>query len=61
MKSIDMEEGIVANLNQLKHLKVDKHGNEYIVSLIDLTGYEIVRGFGTNAVEALNDMHSNLI
>ncbi len=61
MKNIDTEEEMVTSLKQLKHLKVDKQGNEYIVSLIDLTGYEIIRGFGTNAVDALNDMHSNLI
>lgn len=45
----------------LKHLKFEENHGTYVVSLIDATGYEIIRGFGTTAVEALNDLHHNLL
>ena len=49
------------DIKQLKHLQVDYNSNEYIVSLVDSQGYEIVRGYGSTAVEAINDLHSGLL
>ncbi|WP_299526637.1 hypothetical protein [uncultured Lutibacter sp.] len=54
-------EGIINNSNLLKHLKFELINKEHVVSLIDSDGYEIVRGYGNTAIEALNDMHSNLL
>ena len=45
----------------LKYLKFSKRKKEYIVALVDDGGYEIIRGYGETAIEALNDMHNNLI
>lgn len=44
-----------------EYLKFDKKGNEYAVTLIDKANYEIVRGFGKSIIEAINDLHSNLV
>jgi hypothetical protein len=48
-------------VHHMKHLKFEKKEDEYIVTLVDVTGYEILRGYGDDFVEALNDMHSNLL
>ncbi len=47
-------------LGDLKHLKFEQFDNLHIVSLVDLSGYEIIRGYGTTMVEAMNDLHSTL-
>ena len=49
------------DLNQLKFLKVEKRKNEYVVTLVDGTGYEILKGYGITSIEAINDLHSNLV
>jgi hypothetical protein len=49
------------DLNQLKFLKVEKRKNEYIATLVDGTGYEILKGYGITSIEAINDLHSNLV
>jgi hypothetical protein len=51
----------VENINQLKHLKFEKIKDKHIAILIDSTAHEIVRGYGDNQLEAINDLHSNLI
>ncbi|MEW7280289.1 hypothetical protein ABW636_16990 [Aquimarina sp. 2201CG1-2-11] len=48
-------------IEQLRHLSFVRITDEYIVSLIDVDGNEIIRGYGKTAIEALNDMHSNLL
>lgn len=53
--------GICNNTNQLKHLKFEKMNNEHIVTLIDSTGYEIIKGYGDTPIEAINDLHSCLL
>ena len=45
----------------LKHLKFQKSEKEYIVTLIDDRGYEILKGYGKSTIEAINDLHHNLI
>jgi len=52
---------MVIKFTELKNLKVEINNKEYCVSLIDKAGYEIVRGYGETVVEAINDLHSNLI
>lgn len=48
-------------LKELKYLKFQELNNRYMVSLIDEKGYNILYGYGTSKVEALNDLHNNLI
>jgi len=48
-------------INQLKHLKFEEHQNEYMVTLIDLKGFEIVKGYGSTSIDALNDLHHQLL
>ena len=43
------------------HLKFDRNENEYVVTLIDQKGYEILKGYGRSTIEAINDMHNKLI
>ncbi|MFK7772492.1 MAG: hypothetical protein AB8F94_10140 [Saprospiraceae bacterium] len=52
---------IKIGIHHMKHLKFEKQDDEYIVSLVDVTGYEILKGYGDNFVEAINDLHSNLL
>lgn len=49
------------NTNQLKFLKIHRSGESYNVSLVDNEEFEITKGYGTTIIEALNDMHENLI
>ena len=45
----------------LKYLKFQVQNEAYKATLIDLKGYEIINGYGRTQVEALNDLHSNLL
>lgn len=45
----------------LKYLKFQVQKEAYKATLIDLEGYEIINGYGRTQVEALNDLHSNLL
>ena len=56
-----IEQEIYIDTIQFKHLKFEKSKDEYIVTLIDKVGYEIVRGYGDTIVEAINDLHSLLL
>lgn len=49
------------NTNELKHLKVEFVGVTYIACLVDASGLEIVKGYGDTVIDAMNDLHSNLI
>ena len=46
---------------KFKHLRFSLENEEHIVSLIDAQGYEILRGYGNSIIEAMNDLHHNLI
>lgn len=61
MNHIKKNETIILDTIQIKHLKFKKMGLIYSVSLIDGTGYEVVRGYDDSEVDAINDMHSNLL
>lgn len=47
--------------NDLKHLQFQSQNEGYMVTLVDLQGSEILRGYGDSPSDALNDLHSNLI
>ncbi|WP_396590744.1 hypothetical protein [Allomuricauda sp. R78024] len=49
------------NTNQLKFLKINQFGESYSASLVDNKEFEIIKGYGSTVVEAINDMHDNLI
>lgn len=55
----ELEEYIDAN--QLQHLQINQIKNQYIISLIDSTGYEIVKGYGGTIIDAINDLHSGFL
>lgn len=46
---------------EFKHLKFDNVNGVYKVTLVDSSGMDILCGYGTSAIEAINDMHHNLI
>jgi len=49
------------NIIELEHLILEIEKGEHIVTLVDAKGYKIIRGYGKSTVEAINDMHHNLI
>ena len=49
------------DLSQLQNFTVRKEENGFVVALMDDGGFESVRGFGNTPVEAINDLHRNLI
>ncbi|GAA3516991.1 hypothetical protein GCM10022393_33840 [Aquimarina addita] len=49
------------NLYDLDYLKMEVLNSEYIVTLTDLQGAEILKGYGNSMEEAINDLHHNLI
>lgn len=49
------------NTNQLKFLKIYRSSKSYSVALVDKEEYEITKGYGNTVMEALNNMHENLI
>lgn len=62
MKEIrEMGSDTYINTNQLEHLKFELINHEHIVTLMDSSGYEIVRGFGNSVIDAINDLHGNLM
>ena len=48
-------------MNSLEHLKFKFYNGMHVVTLIDIKGYEIIKGYGSTQAAALNDLHSNLI
>lgn len=47
-------------LEKLTNLRFEIQYNEHCVSLIDKSGYAVVRGYGENIIDAINDLHSRL-
>lgn len=60
MKTLN-EVGVNVDLDQLKHLQVEHVNGEYIISLVDSKGYEIIKGYGIKIIEAINDMHRGIV
>mgnify|MGYP005994000483 CR=1 FL=1 len=48
-------------MSNFKHLMFEIENEEHLVSLLDSKGYKITRGYGDSLIEAINDMHHNLI
>lgn len=46
---------------QMEHLKFEFSEEKHIVSLMDAAAYPTVRGYGKTLIEALNDLHKNLL
>jgi len=57
----ELGQEIYDNKKGLKHLKFEYVSSEYVVTLVDNKGYEILRGYGNSIIEAINDLHHNLI
>ncbi len=55
------EKEICDNTNQLKYLKFELINDKHVVTLIDLEGYEIIKGYGNTINSEINDLHSCLI
>jgi len=60
LKNTD-ESKLIASESELKHLKFEAFNNEHVAILVDEQEYEIIKGYGRSQIEALNDLHSNLI
>ncbi|WP_282089241.1 hypothetical protein [Aquimarina algiphila] len=52
---------IKIDLSRLRHINFEFKSEEHIAILIDYQGYEILKGYGDSQLEALNDLHENLI
>ena len=49
------------DISELKHFKLEYLNNEYVVTLVDSENYSILKGYGRSIVEAINDLHHNLL
>jgi len=49
------------NTIEFEHLMLEVKNGEHIVTLVDAQGYKIISGYGNSAIEAINDMHHNLV
>ena len=62
MNTIQLENKLVDDsIKELEHLIFEVEKGEHIVTLVDTEGYKITRGYGNSIIEAINDMHHNLI
>lgn len=53
---------IVERSNHLKYLKFEMiNSNTYVAFLNDAAGDTIVKGYGSSVIDAINDLHHNLI
>lgn len=52
---------ILVSTIEFEHLIFEGKSDEYSVSLVDSEGYKIIKGYGKTTIEAINDMHNNLI
>jgi len=46
---------------EFEHLTLESQSNKHIVTLVDVKGYKIIRGYGKCIIEAINDLHHNSI
>ncbi len=56
--TIDLQYDLV---KMLENIELDRVGGEYIAKLLDEGGFEVVKGYGASPIDAVNDLHSNLI
>lgn len=48
-------------ITNLKYVKFYKENSQNIAILIDNKGFEITKGYGNSLIDAINDLHHNLI
>lgn len=48
-------------VKDLEHIKVEFINKEYIATLNDSNGFEILKGYGITSIKAINDLHKNLL
>ncbi|MDO5980988.1 hypothetical protein [Flavivirga spongiicola] len=60
-KQNKIEQEIIKKSNHLEYLKFEMIDDIWVVSLNDLAGYTIVKGYGETIIEAINDMHRGVI
>ena len=46
---------------ELQHIKCEYIEQEYVATLIDTDGFEILKGYGLSIIKAINDLHNNLM
>ncbi|WP_026932615.1 hypothetical protein [Christiangramia echinicola] len=46
---------------ELQHIKWEYIEQEYVATLIDTDGFEILKGYGLSIIKAINDLHNNLM
>ena len=56
-----IEQEIINKSIHLKYLRFEMDNGSYTATLNDLSGHDIVRGYGKSIIEAINDMHRGLI
>ena len=67
LETKEIEHGIYGSSNSIllnanfKHLKFAKTNQEFVVILEDNENYEILKGYGKSIIDAINDLHQNLI
>jgi len=62
MNTITTIENEIRNIiSNFKHITFEKLEKGYVGTLVDLDGNELVRGYGNTTIEAINDLHSNLL
>jgi len=62
MNTITKVENEIRNIiSNFKHLTFEKLDKEHVVSLVDLNGNKIVRGYGNTPIKAITDLYSNLL
>lgn len=48
-------------IEELQHIKFEFIKQEYVATIIDTDGFEILKGYGLSIIKAINDLHNNLI
>ncbi|WP_167455924.1 hypothetical protein [Tenacibaculum singaporense] len=48
-------------ITELQHIKIEYINQEYVATLIDINGFEIIKGYGSSNINAINDLHKGLI
>ena len=48
-------------IEELEHIKLEFIKQEYVATLIDVDGFEILKGYGLSIISSINDLHNNLI
>ncbi|WP_040280305.1 hypothetical protein [Psychroserpens damuponensis] len=62
-----MEDTLILKINKnqeitnLKYVKFYQENNQNIAVLIDSKGFEITKGYGSSLIDAINDLHHNLV